>query len=62
MLTFCFLSLIKIPYFQCIVFTVGDGGFNTESFYDYVIFEDLNSDSSMLIIDKLMKLQIHWIK
>ena len=33
--------------FQCIVFTVGDEGFSTESNYDYVIFEDSNNGSGM---------------
>ena len=31
--------------FQCIVITVGDGGFNTEKGYDFVLFKDSNSSS-----------------
>ena len=38
--------------FKCIVITVGTGGFRTESYYDFVIFEE--SNSGMFTICKLM--------
>ena len=31
--------------FQCIVVTVGDEGFETETRFDYVVFEEFDSDS-----------------
>ena len=46
-LTFCISlgDLIDYNLFQCIVITVGEGGFRTESFFDLVVFKDFGSDS-----------------
>ena len=43
---------------QCIVFTVGQGGFDTESGYDFVMFEESNNGSGMFITDKFIAIQI----
>ena len=42
---FCMLCCMKLTYcnlFQCIVITVGEGGFSTESWRDFVSFKDSN--------------------
>ena len=46
----CILYCMKLIYcnlFQCIVISVGDGGFNTESWYDRVVFKDSESFSGI---------------
>ena len=49
----CVLFFYLFYLFECIVIRVGDGGFNTESGFDFVKFEDSSSGSGIFIIYKL---------
>ena len=52
----CFTVYFNV--FQCIVFTVGDGGFQTEWLFDSVTFEESSDGPGIFITDKCKVVQI----